>query len=107
MDKFEAIAKRVAEEFAKFGVIDPDWFEDLKEHQVVWAWTNKLGENEYLTLLYDEEEGYATFEETFDDGIIGDVGDLNLDDVEGTANMLIQKFIYDEEYGGIGCKEND
>lgn len=97
---FEAIVAKVKAAFDEYGV-DCNESEDEDEDGVTinaeWRWVNKNGIDDYLGL------SYCNGEATEDNN--GGTGDLDLDDVEGTADYLIQEYIFNPEYGGIGCED--
>ena len=99
---FEAIVEKVKAAFDEYGV-DCDEYEDQDEDDgsititAEWRWENKNGVDEYLGLSYCN--GKAEYEDN------GGIGDLDLIDFEGTADYLIQEFIFNPEYGGIGCED--
>ena len=98
---FEAIVEKVKAAFDEYGV-DCDEYEDQDEDGVTytaeWRWENKNGVDDYLGLSYCN--GKAEFEDN------GGMGDLDLTDVEGTAKGLIDEYLFNPEYGGIGCEVN-
>ena len=97
---FEAIVEKVKEAFDEYGV-DCDEYEDQDEDGITltaeWRWETKDGGDDYLGLSYCN--GKAEYEDN------GGIGDLDLTDVEGTAKYLIDEFIFNPEYGGIGCED--
>lgn len=97
---FEAIVEKVKEAFDEYGV-DCDEYEDEDEDGITinaeWRWTNKNGIDDYLGLSYSN--GEATEDNN------GGTGDLDLDDVEGTAKYLIDEYLFNPEYGGIGLED--
>lgn len=97
---FEAIVEKVKAAFEEYGV-DCDEYGDQDEDGITlnaeWRWETKDGGDDYLGLSYCN--GEATYEDN------GGIGDLDLIDFEGTADYLIQEFIFNPEYGGIGCED--
>ena len=97
---FEAIVAKVKAAFDEYGV-DCDEYEDQDEDGVTytaeWRWENKNGVDDYLGLSY--YNGEATEDNN------GGQSDLDLDDVEGTAKYLIDEYLFNPEYGGIGLED--
>lgn len=99
---FEAIVEKVKEAFDEYGV-DCDEYEDEDEDDgsititAEWRWENKNGVDDYLGL------SYCNGEATEDNN--GGTGDLDLNDVEGTAKYLIDEYLFNPEYGGIGLED--
>lgn len=98
---FEAIVAKVKAAFDEYGVdCNEEEWEDEEGRMVSnaeWRWVNKNDVDDYLGLSYCG--GEAEEENN------GSVGDLDLTDVEGTADYLIQEYIFNPEYGGIGCED--
>ena len=98
---FEAIVAKVKAAFDEYGVdCNEEEWEDEEGRMVSnaeWRWVNKNGGDDYLGLSYCG--GEAEEENN------GSVGDLDLTDVEGTAKYLIDEYIFNPEYGGIGCED--
>lgn len=98
---FEAIVAKVKAAFDEYGVdCNEEEWEDEEGRMVSnaeWRWENKNGVDDYLGLSYCG--GEAEEENN------GSVGDLDLTDVEGTAKYLIDEYIFNPEYGGIGCED--
>ena len=98
---FEAIVAKVKAAFDEYGVdCNEEEWEDEEGRTVLnaeWRWENKNYSDDYLGLSYCG--GEAEEENN------GSVGDLDLTDVEGTAKYLIDEYIFNPEYGGIGCED--
>lgn len=104
---FEAITKKIDAAFAEYGqessdglqVFEDDDYEE-PEWVIEWNWENKDGNFENLTLHFDPATGRASY----DDNGSND-NDFEITDVEETAQWFINEYLFNPEYGGIGCED--
>lgn len=103
---FEAIAKKVDAAFAEYSYESSEGIEEFEgdgednpSMEIMWQWVNKNDIDESLQLYIDLTTGEATYSDN------GGIADLDLTDVEGTAKYLIDEYLFNPEYGGIGCED--
>lgn len=104
---FEAITKKIDAAFAEYGqesddglqIFEDDDYEE-PEWRIEWNWENKDGNFENLTLHFDPSTGRASY----DDNGSND-NDFEITDVEETAQWFINEYLFNPEYGGIGCED--